>query len=49
MRKRTLSTTAAEQRWVLEGRLTQPWSAARERPWRKMHGARQGRPAALTV
>jgi hypothetical protein len=42
MLKITITQTLEAQRWVLEGRLTQPWSAELERQWRQTHAARQG-------
>jgi hypothetical protein len=40
--KGTITKTSTEKRWVLEGRLTQPWMAELERQWRKTHGTCQG-------
>ena len=43
MLKITITETPAEQKWVLQGRLTQPWVSELRSHWRKTHRARQGR------
>jgi ABC-type transporter Mla MlaB component len=43
MLKITITEAPTEQRWVLQGRLTQPWVSELRLHWRKTHRARQGR------
>jgi ABC-type transporter Mla MlaB component len=43
MLKITITETTAEQRWVLQGRLSQPWVSELRSHWRKTHRARRGR------
>ena len=39
----TLTETPTEQRWVLQGRLAQPWIAALRSCWQQTCSARHGR------
>ena len=43
MLKITITETPTEQRWVLEGRLAQPWVDALRAQWRQTRRGRQGR------
>jgi hypothetical protein len=43
MLKITITETPTEQRWVLEGRLAQPWVAALRAQWRQTRRGRQRR------
>lgn len=39
----TIVDTPTEQRWVLQGRLTEPWISEFRSSWKKSQGARRGR------
>jgi ABC-type transporter Mla MlaB component len=39
----TITETPTEQRWVLQGRLTEPWIAELRSTWKRTRSARRGR------
>ena len=39
----TISQGAVEQRWILQGRLVEPWVAELERSWKKSHSQGESR------
>ena len=49
MLKITITETPTEQRWVLEGRLAQPWVDALRTQWRQTHRGRQGRTSVVDL
>jgi hypothetical protein len=49
MLKITITKTPTEQRWVLEGRLAQPWVDALRAQWRQTRRGRQGCPCVVDL
>lgn len=45
----TITDTPTEQRWVLQGRLTEPWISELRANWKKTQGARRGRPCVVDL
>lgn len=45
----TINDTAAEQKWILQGRLTGPWVEQLSSKWDETRSARQGRRCLVDV
>src|SRR6266403_2294769 len=45
----TISETATEQRWTLEGRLVEPWVGELRTSWKERHRAQNGRACTIDL